>query len=279
MRRRRGNVSAISLFAFQDIITSVVGIFILIIICMVLQLRETQTASGSPVQNYQELLETQQKIIQESQSLSKSMSQLMESLSNAKGTNRFSEQLAAQELESMERMMRERLQRAEKELIEVTKAREETEKDKERLQIDQAALGPELEEMKAIQDQLSRMQQEMQQIETENPMVFSKTNLNGRPLCILELKGGTIQWQATTTGEKRTWALPAERNALLQWLGSNEAGRWHFLILLKPSGANEFAQIRQTLKDANVKLGFDVVGEDQAIRIVSAEGISDGQTP
>lgn len=279
MRRRRKNVSAISLFAFQDIITSVVGIFILIIICMVLQLRETQTGSGSSVQNYQALLAMHQAITQESQSLSKSLNELTASLSQAKGSNRFSEELALQELETMERMMRERVQRAEKEMAQVTEAREETEEDKERLLIAQAALGPELEEMKAIQEQLSRMQQEMQQIEVENPMVFSKTNLNGRPLCILEVKGGSVHWMATTTGEKRNWVLPGERDSLLQWLSSNEASRWHFLILVKPSGAQEFAQIRKKLQAARVKLGFDVVAEDQAIRIVSSEGTSDGKTP
>lgn len=271
MSRRRRNVSAISLFAFQDIITSVVGIFILVIICMILQLRETQTATGSPVQNYQELLATQQAIAQDSQSLSSSLNELTTSLSQAGSSNRFSEKLASQELDVLERMMRERLQRAERELLQVTESREETEKDKERMLISQAALGPELEEMKSIQDQMSRMKQEMQQIEVENPMVFSKTQLNGRPLCILEVKGDSTHWVATTSGAKRSWSLPAQRDALLQWLGSNEASRWHFLILLKPSGAGEFAQIRQKLKEAGVKVGFDVVAEDQAIRTMSSE--------
>jgi hypothetical protein len=271
MSRRRRNVSAISLFAFQDIITSVVGIFILVIICMILQLRETQTASGSPMQKYQEMLAMQEAITQESQSLSKSLKELTTSLSQADASNRFSEELASQELNNLDRMMRERLQRAEKELLQITESREETEKDKERLLISQAALGPELEEMKSIQDQLSRMKQEMQQIEVENPMVFSKTQLNGRPLCILEVKGDSVHWMATTSGEERRWTFPNQRAALLQWLASNEARRWHFLILLKPSGAGEFAQIRQTLKDSRVNLGFDVVAEDQAIRTMSTE--------
>lgn len=277
--RRRKNVSAISLFAFQDIITSVVGIFILIIICMILQLRETQSGSGSPAQNYQELLAIQQAITQECRSLSKSLGELITRLSQSKESNRFSEELAIQEMESLERMLRERLRRAEKEVLQITEAREETEKDKERLQIAQAALGPELEELKAIQDQLSRMQQEMQQIEVENPMVFSKTNLNGRPLCILEVKGGSVQWLATTTGEKRIWILPGDREPLLKWLQGNEASRWHFLLLLKPSGAREFEGIRKALQKTGVKLGFDVVAEDQAIRIMSSGGASDGKTP
>lgn len=279
MRRRRQKVSAISLFAFQDIITSVVGIFILIIICMILQLRETQSGSGSPAQNYQELLAMQQAISQECRSLSKSLSEMTQRLSQTKGTNRFSEELAIQELEILERMMRERLQRAEKEMLQVQEARAETDKVKERLQIAQAARGPELEELKAIQDQLSRLQQETQQIEVENPMVFSKTNLNGLPLCILEVKGESVQWLATTTGEKRTWTLPGERDLLLTWLDGSEAKRWHFLILLKPSGAKEFEEIRDKLQEAKVNLGFDVVAEDQAIRIMHPGGTQHGKTP
>jgi hypothetical protein len=271
MSRRRRQVSAISLFAFQDIITSVVGIFILVIICMILQLRETQTKSGSPVHNYQELLTKQQEIALDSQNLSKSLGELTASLFQAKGSNRFSEELASQELEVLERMMRERFQRAEKELLQVTELREETERDKERLLFKQAALGPQFEEMESIQDQLTRVKQDMQQLEFEKPMVFAKTQLNGRPLCILEVKGDSVNWMATTNGTKRSWVLPDQRVALLQWLGSREASQWHFLILLKPSGAGEFFQIRQELKDAGVKLGFDVVAEDQAIRMMSPE--------
>jgi hypothetical protein len=119
----------------------------------------------------------------------------------------------------------------------------------------------------------------MKEIDTENPMVFSKTNLNGRPLCILEVKKGGVEWVATTTGEKRSWSIPRERAAMLEWFKTAEASQWHFLVLIKPSGAMEFAGIRKSLTDSGVKLGFDVVAEDQAIRIVAEGGASDGKTP
>ncbi|MEY4566156.1 MAG: hypothetical protein RLY14_1126 [Planctomycetota bacterium] len=279
MSRRGKHVSSISLFAFQDIITSVVGIFILIIICMILQLRETRNGSGASAQSYQELLAIQQSISRESSLLSKSLSDLTASLLQAKGGNRFSEQLVAEELESMDRMLQERLVRAEEQLEKVAKRRAEAEKDKERLKIAQAANGPELEELQAIQGQLSRVEREMKEIDTENPMVFSKTNLNGRPLCILEVKKGGVEWVATTTGEKRSWSIPRERATMLEWFKTAEASQWHFLVLIKPSGAMEFEGIRKSLTDSGVKLGFDVVAEDQAIRIVAEGGVSDGKTP
>jgi hypothetical protein len=279
MSRRGKNVSSISLFAFQDIITSVVGIFILIIICMILQLRDTRTGSGASSQSYQELLAVQQSISKEASLLSKSLSELTSNLLLAKGSNRFSEQLALQELETLERMMKERLERAEKQSAMIVQTREDTERDKERLKIAQAAVGPELEELKAIREQLSQVQEEMMEIDSQNPMVFSKTNLNGRPLCILEVKKGSIEWFATTNGEKRSWSIPGDRAGLMKWLESAEAKGWHFLVLVKPSGATEFADIRQKLVDSRIKLGFDVVAEDQSIRVVAEGGTGYGKTP
>jgi hypothetical protein len=279
MSRRGKSASSISLFAFQDIITSVVGIFILIIICMILQLRETRNGSGTSLQSYQELLTIQQSISNESSQLAHSLNELTENLLQARGGNRFSEQLAEEEFKSLERMFKERIARSEEQLAKITQRRAEVDRERERLKIAQAALGPEVEELRAIQEQLSRVEQQMKEIDTENPMVFSKTNLNGRPLCILEVKKGSVDWIATTTGEKRSWLIPGERVSMLDWFKTAEARQWHFLILLKPSGATEFQSILKSLKAANIKLGFDVVGEDQAIRIVAEGGATDGKTP
>jgi hypothetical protein len=279
MTRRRKSASSISLFAFQDIITSVVGIFILIIICMILQLRETRNGSGTSMQSYRELLTIQKSISKESSHLSKSLSELTESLLQVKVGNRFSDQLAAEELESIERMLKERMTRAEEQLARITQKRAEVERERERLKMSQAALGPEMEELRTIQEQVSRVEKEIKEIDTENPMVFLRKSINGRPLCILEVKKGKIDWTATTTGEKRSWTIPGERAAMLEWFTTAEACQWHFLILIKPSGAAEFEGIRKSLVSANINLGFDVIGENQAIRVAAEVGGHNGKTP
>ena len=111
--RRKQTAPSVSFFAFQDIITSVVGIFVLIALIMILQLIErTVEGQASSDQVADQLSETLSLLRVEVDSLRQQYEKLEQSLASTPTVNRFNAVSVMTELDQATEQSEARIKRS-----------------------------------------------------------------------------------------------------------------------------------------------------------------------
>ncbi|MEO2048101.1 MAG: hypothetical protein ABGX16_16220 [Pirellulales bacterium] len=270
MRRRDHTSISISLFAFQDIITSVVGIFILITLLLVLELVRShastlpaqQAAAELPDSDEREKLEASKKRVElaivELRSDSANYGKGRDSESR-KG--RFRSQIAARSTDI------DRLDRANRTLdLEIrsleTKAREA------RRRLEHTPLNTELNDLR---DRLASLQTTIREVRQADPVIVTGAKLPGKEVIVVVISKtkakATSLSDASLLGEEQVLGRnPAEALAAFCARRAIKASQpLHIHLLIRPSAAGYG---NQAIEDIHGKysLGFDLIREEQTVR-------------
>lgn len=268
MRSRRAGSNSVSFFAFQDIITSVVGIFVLITLIMILELVQSKVnAATQRVSVPMELVAQLQELEADVQRLEALHKKLQASAAKAASRNAFS---AAEERESLAR----KLEEAESEL---ETARRRTARMQTQLQ---ATKNMEKElvrreaELAKLQESSSTSASERQDtarvsaaLEIDKPLIFRDQTQQGRYLVLVILQQGQIHVTDAQTHQTHKLVNGALTGSFNEWLSHVDIHTRQFLLIVKPSGEKIFEDVRDLLKKASAVYGFDVAGEDQNFRL------------
>ena len=276
---RRKPAAAFSLFSFQDIITSVTAILILVMLLLTIELvtrRRAQTAAD-PEATRRQIDATVARLAAVAERLRDDVAER-----RAERPNRSQEAarrelaLVTTDLDSARRRLDE-TRRTREAVNRLLAAAEETAtttaKDVEAL----TRLTKEVEDDKAEADRLetaNRTEQDRQakraqetagKPRTATELVFNQPAESDRRAWLVELSGdGTT---AVLLGGGRTERFGRDVAALARWVAELKTDGDYCLLLVRPSAEDALeADIERRLQDADIRFGIELIGEDQTVR-------------
>jgi hypothetical protein len=268
MRRRRIKSDAnVSFFAFQDIITSVSGILILIVLMMVLMLR-TPSGGVAPVEP----------------SETRSPEELAKLIETAIGKIR---ELAADDLETGGETvagLEAAIARLEKELDEegdplrrallreVEAAAAELARIREQLAASEAARETARAEL-AIAERAEFLRDNQ-----DASQVWLRFNPTEKIPVILELSGaGAVLRDIRKADFRENIAAAALSGRIRELAGRHDRGSAYFVFFIRPSGVGQVAELREVLSEEGFSLGYRPLAEGAVVKIFTEETLEFGQ--
>ena len=270
MSRRRPSAPGISFFAFQDIITSVVGIFVLLTLILVLELA-TRVASAQRVQqSFEDIFSDQIASLEgELQQLAERSNFLdrQESLPGSKSlANR---EVALEEMKTAIQMLQDQARRLEVENEKIEELLGQQEVAYQQLQVEMQKRVPEKEELNRLLGKLKQLDSKIQELETESPLICRDSDLQGRTVVILEIGETGVQALDLAADRRFTFAQPGAAGKVSAWIDGQKSRRLHFFLLVRPNSATLFDELRAALKSASRSFGYDVVDPSRMVKLRS----------
>lgn len=277
---RRGSSPGVSFFAFQDIITAVVGIFILITVIMILELIEkVETKSQSPAGD----IATIARVIQQTKAAADEIEAKLSSMTNA--SNRQSEALAVADTataESLRQQLKVQRQQSkeldrqvavvERQVADAKRRLAETEKET-RSQRDIANRKAE----QAIEE-AGRLERRAGKLKDATFPLYNGTLDDGRALVVIRLghhpgRDGASQDTAQISmrdGDARRRRTYRDVDDLKDDLRSRNHRTSHYVIHIAPGGAEDFKELQEFLDSRvrPIRYGFDVTGPDDDVQLM-----------
>ena len=265
---RRWQPPSVSFFAFQDIITSIVGIFVLIVLCMVLELVdkvEGKSTTSSTVVAQQSV----DKLQSEVESLQIEYEKLRESvLATAQNNNLNRDQRILQFDQSSANTVRQ-IEILENMLTATLESVSAAKKVQEGLAKKYQAAGAKREELKKLGEESEMLEVQIAKIETEDMLIFRDTTTEGRHLVLVEIQPTGIRLSDSLTGAIINFQGLSKLTKLGDWLRAENMAPRQFLILLRPGGLRDFEAILKLMEEESIAHGFDVIGSKKSIHLES----------
>lgn len=282
MSRRRSSAAAFSLFSFQDIITSVTAILILLVLILSLELvtrRQEAAAADSKVSRaslqaaataLQALAGTLAAVVPPDEPrplVRRTRSELARDVRIVQDQS----QQAAADAEAA-RAVEGRARALAAAAVSRLKAAQEIRDDVALVKEEAARVDEEAKKLalhnEQEADRLARKREEI--VEQPSPgaeLVFNAPENSATQAWIVEVSSEGLTVVKLGTNQKRSLGLGVEPgSAAADWLAGLDAGRDHTLILVRPSGVDSVDDIREELSNAGISFGIDFIGEEQVVR-------------
>lgn len=262
MKRRSGG-PGVSFFAFQDIITAVVGIFILITLILILELTQrVEAAANRPSGNVDEIVATIESLRAQTDRLSDEYERRLAAERATAESITFDRDA---EVQSLERALRAANQQIESGLQRAQTLQERLSQEQQR-KIRLLLLSRELEDERQLIADLEQRKAELDRtlnrLRLTDGMIFRDTTDTGRSLCLLVLDQNGIGVKDSATKTARQFQGRDWLDRFTRWVESLSGSNRHLLLLVQPSGADHFADVHDRLSQSAVTYGFDVVADD-----------------
>lgn len=253
MVRRRGNTDAFSLFSFQDIITSVTGIMILVTLLFSLELtrKHPQMAAQSTsapdqsvptVDDLQKQLDALQKVFDENQAMLERIAAI-----------------PAIEIADLEQTLKERLASLEAFSQEIVSANNHLQEEATASTITEDLTK---ETLKSLEDELKRLQEEIASTSKTAVVVYNPDPGATKSAWLVDLGGNSIQVFAIEGEGTRSFALSAPGavpNAFVDWARQRNSSQEYFVLLLRPESIELYDKLQPMLEGMGFDLGFDLI--------------------
>jgi len=300
--RRRSNHPAISLFSFQDIVTSVTAILILLVLIMTLELiaRKCREAAGSVthvrqglegvVQELETMEERLRRLVPQSQPtrplrtaaafeqeervLEQQLEWAKERRDEAEQVRNAAEELLAAASVDLRKAERAAADRAEELAAEAAATRERL-RAQERATADLEGRAARLEKeagelRQANAQQRDRVDQREQEVDemprTGTELVFRRPANQERQPWLLEISAAGFAVLRLGSGEVRRLGKESGAGSDFHgWVAGLAGGDDYVLILVRPSGVSLADEAKQALQSRNINVGLDFIGEDQGV--------------
>lgn len=265
---RKRSTPPISLFSFQDIITSVTAILIVIVLCMCLELLEKTESTAESIQT--ELVAD----------LRQSLADLRRQLDEMSASPPVTEDLATVAAVSPSEL-RARLQDYQRNTLAADQKlrQEETRQTELRQQLTRAAAAlfdrkTDVDELNRLESQISEVQSRLASLEALDRPIYSMPRGSNRTGWLVVVTSGLIE--CALLGESRPPlqfretpgripGVESAAQAFLKWVDQSKDPNRYFMILVRPDGAGEFSAIEDRLESRAIAFGFDVVDAQQAL--------------
>lgn len=253
MCRRKGHSVPFSLFAFQDIITSVTGIILLITMMMAVELvQNMQRAASAPQEQKAPAVErTVRRAIEENSQEIVRLERLLEETT----TIRFDADALRRRLAN--------LSAATAELETQTTRIEATQKDIDQRRAELTVQSKELspEAIDVLVQQQREVAQQIEAMRQSNRVIFNRPDGAAKSPWLVELNADRIL--AAEMGVRRPPQTFPSAAEFLTWVGGRNSGAIYFVILVKPDSIEIFETLRQELQDRQFEVGYDLLRADQ----------------
>ena len=267
---RKTSGPGVSFFAFQDIITSVVGIFILITILLILDFLQRVEASATA----KEASNDAAPVIEAIQTLKDDiarMSQDVEARSKAQSKNarinKFNRDEEFQSMKNKVAIIEQQIKRASELSEDLTQKLRSADDESSKAESRKDEIYSQESELQAVLAKLKDLEQQLGELQNDSTPVFRDVSENGRFLTIIVLERGAIELKDAMTKTKESWQGAQRLDRLREWIAISELAKRQLYIVVKPGGAGDFQAIRQDLSNSNTTYGFNVSGEGDRISL------------
>lgn len=263
MARRRNDSSPLSLFAFQDIITSVTGILVLLTLILALELTQSHpssaTAATARVESTTlETLEMVQERIDELQQTIQSKTRFSTEL------GKLDETTIANET----RQIRSQLQSLEAETERMSRAAKHKVRERDRLAQKFDARHADRQQLRDLEEETRALTAEQAKISRSDRIFFRPGAHAGKRAWLVDVRAQRIVVAPVDNQEQqRHFEGPSAtqlRAEFLQWAGARcHPARDYFVLLVRPGAVVLFDDVREQLRTKGYQVGIDVIGRDQ----------------
>lgn len=265
--RRKKKVTSFSLFAFQDIITSVTGIVIIMVLLLTLELVDR------PVQADSLSAETYQQLNQSIESINKQIEQFRSSTMQQEEMIREVAKTSSPELNNEIDELKQDLQDLRDEIENIETAHRQLEENSRKIDVSEAEQQEMLDDILQLQAEVDRLRSAIEQVESKNRIVFSVPKGHQRngwlvvvgkemiriapfgraqPPIVFRSSGGVLS---------RTSAV----KAFAGWIEDNRAAVRYLLVIIRPRGVSAFDELEPMIREMNIDYGFDLIAEDERV--------------
>lgn len=263
-RRKRSGGPTFSLFAFQDIITCVMGIMLLLTLMLAVELSATEVSrSEVAAEDALQTLETES-------------AQLLTAIAA------LEQQLAAQSetLQSGGLLNPELLKRSHGEAVrEATSSQEEATRLEKLAQTSQQSLQEVRErftglkatqdEIQSLESQLAARRRELAELSNGNKLVYNKHSSSAKFCWIIELNSPT-QIRAALMGTESESTHLQDVAATLAWISGLPQQDSSVMLLVKPDSSPCLDELSEELRKRGIPYGFDLL--PQATTVLPGTG-------
>lgn len=278
-RLRRGSAPKLSFFAFQDIITSVSGILILVVLILATDLEKASTATGRATpeelaleQQLEALLVERNRVVDRLQSLREALastdvlpsaSKLIADIAELK---QLIENTTKQMVDGKQAMAAAEAAIREQDLkLGLNKTREEVDalrQKNEELALKDAAERSKLAELERrvalAQSQLLRVRAREGQLW----FIPEPSTDQREPILVVVDGGGITVDRFDKTSSRSAYSAGAASAGMQSYLKQLSKNQQFVVFLVRPSGIELFRRLRDQTRNAGFQTGYDAVGED-----------------
>jgi hypothetical protein len=266
MARRRSAIPRFSLFVFQDIITCVTGIMLLL--TLVLALRLVESSAAAPPAQTKRLVEQLgvelESMVDETTQLEGQLRQQQKILDSGALVDTATLANHQADLDDRQKRLRSNMSRLQQQ-------QQQVEDRKKKIELVQQSRSSETQEIQDLQQQITRASSELEEMQTENRVFFNPAPGSNRTPWLVQFDDGEIL--AAEMGKSalpQSFKTPA---AFLQWSRQQSKGSVLFILLVKPDAIEDYHVSFDTLKKEGYSVGIDVLTKDQhAINATSGAG-------
>ena len=257
-RHRRRDESPVSFFSFQDVITSVTGILILVTLLLTLELVARGEAAPAAIEQEPSASELRGRLRDGEQQLSRLKKQTAE-LQAILGEAATASPVAAEEdVEVLEREIRAARDRGRQLRNEVAAAESE-------LQTARTAAESDANRAAEAQSAAAESQRRLEAFRQSKRLVVLPGGDERKKPLLVECAGGGVtvaslegdgglrvlqKWQGEAVGE------------LLEWARSRDAGTEYFLVMVRPDGVSAGKRAILLLREAGFDVGWEPLEAD-----------------
>lgn len=259
MKRRGRHGAAMSLFAFQDVMASVIGILFLVVLLMSLDIVNQQAPAASmetvTTDAHRELQDTLGDLTQQLEQLQKQARQLVHDKNlAASGEDHLLEELATLR-QTLAKIRRSITEHQEQLVTSASKGAEQKQQYQDKLQ-----------QLQDAQQQLAQLNEQLRLAEDRPPMTYILDQADPMQPWLVELTDRTIRVASadgpTIVLEFRADEFATRKQQLIDWAKSQNRVTHYFVIMKKPSALQYGYEIEKAIKAINFDIGKDLIPED-----------------
>ncbi len=270
---RRANGPAVSFFAFQDIITSVVGIFVLITIIMMIELVSKKVEGQSSGKRVADTLSASLRSLEKDMvEMRQRSGELADRSKKVAGVQRFNVKEIRSDIEKRIQQVEEQAKRSDAVSQQIRKVVMSTEGELNQLNQQATAAGSKRDELKKLLDKLQYLDTKLGNLTTEEPLVFRNAGLSGKTLIVADVQEKQFSVLDLARDSRRLYSGNDRLTKFGDWLEKQDLAKLHFLLLVRPGAASSFNAIQSKLEDEGASFGFDVVASKRSIKLRSEVG-------
>lgn len=268
MSRRRVHQPGVSFFAFQDIITAVVGIFILITLILVLELVErVESAAAPPTQSTESILENIAILEDEVERIEQELQRRSEQGQQQASLNEFNRQARKEQAIAELSATRDQMEELQAKLRQTRDQHTAAQLEARELAEEAKNLEEDVRLLEELKARTGKMRDRIDHLDADETPVFRDTTVDGRLVTVIELNGAKIDVTDAGTKQKTTFSGARKRRDLEDWLDQHNLSKRQLFLVVKPGGAGDFVALRSVLEDEGALFGYTVASSDQQIRL------------
>lgn len=274
MARRSRSRPQMSLLAFQDIITAVTGIVIVMVLLLALELTERDSSAGDPAAVTSSDAVPLPELQAELESVQAEINRLEEVSRQAAGLAGDLAEISPTELDRVIRQLSEKQEQLKRDLRQAERTARELEQQEQENQPQQREAARLQAELEQLRRNIASLEQELEEEQAaERPLYSLPGGFQKKGwLVVVEQK----QIQTAPIGREArpiTFSQPDSILSLesdsvkqiLNWIRTEGQSGSYFLLLVRPDGATVFDDLESELIKQKISFGFDVVGQREVL--------------